>query len=282
MWTLKDSDIAEREEHKGYLAVVAYDFEGYNNDDPRSWDNVGTMFCWHRDYHLGDGGSWDGPNKNERRKFEGGEDALDYMLGGALSDLDNVKDDKMNDLWNNYAELIRRATTEERRQFLVSERDEKDEALSKKYAAKKQKLIKDALIVLPLYLYDHSGITMSTGSFGCPWDSGQVGLIVCTKARAVKEWGGKSKRYTKAVQEKAIACLEAEVEVYDAHIRGNYVLACAVDPDTMEVYGSLCGVLIVDHKEDMKHALDEARNLVDDHVSQYGERLDAVLEGDED
>ena len=31
--------------------------------------------------------------------------------------------------------------------------------------------------VLPLYLFDHSGITLSTTPFSCPWDSGQVGVI---------------------------------------------------------------------------------------------------------
>jgi hypothetical protein len=36
---------------------------------------------------------------------------------------------------------------------------------------------KREMIVVPLYLYDHSGITMSTSPFSCPWDSGQVGYI---------------------------------------------------------------------------------------------------------
>jgi hypothetical protein len=35
-------------------------------------------------------------------------------------------------------------------------------------------------VVLPLYLMDHSGISISTGSFGDRWDSGQVGWIVAT------------------------------------------------------------------------------------------------------
>ena len=34
---------------------------------------------------------------------------------------------------------------------------------------------------LPLYLYDHSGITMSTTPFQCPWDSGQVGFVYISK-----------------------------------------------------------------------------------------------------
>ena len=33
-------------------------------------------------------------------------------------------------------------------------------------------------IRLPVYLYDHSGITLNTSGFSCGWDSGQVGWIV--------------------------------------------------------------------------------------------------------
>jgi len=70
----------------------------------------------------------------------------------------------------------------------------------------------DACVILPLYLYDHSGITMSTGPFTCPWDSGQVGWIVCDPATIEKEFNG-----DRDLAEKA---LQAEVEVYDAYISG--------------------------------------------------------------
>lgn len=43
------------------------------------------------------------------------------------------------------------------------------------------KLRDDVLAVLPLYLYDHSGITMNTTGFSCGFDSGLVGWIYCTK-----------------------------------------------------------------------------------------------------
>jgi hypothetical protein len=39
----------------------------------------------------------------------------------------------------------------------------------------------EVLGLLPLYLYDHSGITMRTGPFDCKWDSGQVGWIYYTQ-----------------------------------------------------------------------------------------------------
>jgi len=40
------------------------------------------------------------------------------------------------------------------------------------------------LAILPLYLYDHSGITMNTTGFSCGWDSGQVGWAVVTRTSA--------------------------------------------------------------------------------------------------
>lgn len=45
-------------------------------------------------------------------------------------------------------------------------------------------------IVLPIYLYDHSGLSLSTNRdypFNCPWDSGQVGYIYITKEDMKRE-----------------------------------------------------------------------------------------------
>jgi len=47
----------------------------------------------------------------------------------------------------------------------------------------------DNVVCLPLYLYDHSGITMNTTGFSCPWDSGQVGWIYVTKEKLRRETG---------------------------------------------------------------------------------------------
>lgn len=70
----------------------------------------------------------------------------------------------------------------------------------------------EATHILPLYLYDHSGITMSTGSFSCPWDSGQVGFIYTT-AKRVAEMG--------VAEENVEEQLKAEVATYDQYIRGD-------------------------------------------------------------
>ncbi len=44
------------------------------------------------------------------------------------------------------------------------------------------------VVRVPIYLYDHSGITVSTEPFGCQWDSGQAGWAYLT-ADAIKSHG---------------------------------------------------------------------------------------------
>lgn len=41
--------------------------------------------------------------------------------------------------------------------------------------------------ILPLYLYDHSGLTISTTPFHDPWDSGKIGYIYCLNEDVKKE-----------------------------------------------------------------------------------------------
>jgi len=78
----------------------------------------------------------------------------------------------------------------------------------------------------PLYLYDHSGITMSTKPFSCRWDSGQVGIIYVTYDDIAKsmnvQWKGEGKWVPSAeiiAQHEKI--LQGEVSTYDDYIRGN-------------------------------------------------------------
>jgi hypothetical protein len=72
---------------------------------------------------------------------------------------------------------------------------------------------------MPLYLYNHSGITISTSPFSCPWDSGQVGFIYVTKEEVKSEYG--VKRITRKLVEKIEGYLEGEVETYDQYLRND-------------------------------------------------------------
>jgi hypothetical protein len=77
----------------------------------------------------------------------------------------------------------------------------------------------NAGVILPLYLYDHSGITISTSPFSCNWDSGQIGFIFISKEKMLLEYGGKI--VTKKLKEKVTEYLKGEVETYDQYLRGN-------------------------------------------------------------
>ena len=78
---------------------------------------------------------------------------------------------------------------------------------------------KDICVILPLYLYDHSGITMNTTGFSCQWDTTKVGFIFVSKEKVRKEYG--VKRINKELIEKVTKVLVGEVETYDQYLRGD-------------------------------------------------------------
>jgi len=82
------------------------------------------------------------------------------------------------------------------------------------------------IILLPLYLYDHSGISMRTYPHGqhVAWDCGQVGYIYVTKEMVIKEYG----KFTKKNIEQAIEVMKGEIDTYDKCIQGE-VYCCVMD-----------------------------------------------------
>lgn len=68
------------------------------------------------------------------------------------------------------------------------------------------------MIYLPVYMYEHSGIALSTSPFGDRWDSGQIGFIYMTKEKA-KEEG--------ITEYEALDRLDREVKTMDDFVRGN-------------------------------------------------------------
>jgi hypothetical protein len=89
-----------------------------------------------------------------------------------------------------------------------------------------QEIVKQAEIdgkkILPLYLIDHSGLSMSVGSFGCLWDSGQVGYIIGDDEESMKN----------------------DVAVYDQYLRGDVWIVTVKHPsgETIESLGDIYGL----------------------------------------
>ena len=98
-----------------------------------------------------------------------------------------------------------------------------------------------AIAILPLYLYDHSGITIATTPFGCRWDSGQIGFIVLTRENIRNLQG--VKRVSKKMKGDCTKYMEGEVKTYDSYIRGDVYGYCITDTETDEEVESCWGYI---------------------------------------
>lgn len=75
------------------------------------------------------------------------------------------------------------------------------------------------ILELPLYLYDHSGLTVQTTPFNCVWDSGQVGWIYVQRRKALAAF--ERKRLSPRLREAIFNRLRSEVALYDQWLRGD-------------------------------------------------------------
>jgi hypothetical protein len=102
--------------------------------------------------------------------------------------------------------------------------------------------------ILPIYMYDHSGVTINTTGFSCQWDSGQVGFIFTTQKQmdllgvTIKNgqtWG----EFVEDMENQ----LRGEVETMDQYISGE-VYGFVVKDQDGEEQDSCWGFYGDDHK----------------------------------
>jgi len=179
---------------------MKYRYEIIQDNDPMNpreeCSNLGTMVCWHRNYILGD-----------EQPSESPDEWIKNMSGLDDEQLENAKERFYN--------ILAKANPPKTLSDEIALWDRSDELLAEKC----QNLFDQKYLSLPLYLYDHSGITMSCAAFSCPWDSGQVGLIYVSKEKLREEYS--SKIITPKIREKALSVLRAEVEEYDRYLTGD-------------------------------------------------------------
>jgi len=104
----------------------------------------------------------------------------------------------------------------------------------KEHLIKKEK----AIAILPVFMYDHSGITINTTGFNGDWDWGQIGWIY-TSAEAVRKFNG-VKRVTKQIREGLADTLKKEIEIYDGFLTGQafgYIIDPSKDPEGGSCWG---------------------------------------------
>jgi hypothetical protein len=171
-----------------------------NPIDPRE-HGAGRMVCWHRRYNLGDDHKYDCEGFLRELAFEADPDTEERVWRLEC------------EVWNRLYDY-------------TDSFDRTNELISAKVNGLIESAISDNYLILPLYLMDHSGISMSVRQFSCGWDSGQVGYIVCDNETIEREFNGDS-----GLAEK---CLRSEVAVYDDYLTGN-VYGFIVEEDGEEI-----------------------------------------------
>lgn len=124
----------------------------------------------------------------------------------------------------------------------------------------------DRFIWLPLRMYSHSGVGLSTSAsyypFNCPWDSGWCGVILVDKDKVRREYGWKL--ITKKRQRTIEDYLRNEVATYDQYLQGD-VYYFEVEDDFSQIDG--CGGFY-----GFDYAVQEAKSMVDWHIKAERER----------
>jgi hypothetical protein len=205
------------------MTVTIYQEDYTGECNPRDWDNLGRMICFHDRYTLGD--------------------VCKHKAGKSLPCLEDAT------CW---------FTSPEDFQAWYA-----GEVKAKRIA-----------VALPLWLYDHSGISMSCGErtypYNDPWDSGGVGVIFVTRDKLLQEYGtwdnGKlikaASRVTKTMRAKAEKCLQQEVETYSAWLQGE-VYGYRVDDADGNLIDS-CGGFV----GELDYCKEQANDAADSHELQ--------------
>lgn len=157
--------ITSTDGRKFHLVIEQDEF----SEDPREWENLGTMLCCNKYYQLGD------CNSNEETLAQLAELCRKY--GKTDEEIDEM----------DFREEI---------QFLLEQ---------------------DNICGLPLYICDHSGLSMQTYRFDA-WDSSFVGLIFIDKETFFAETCYKNDCDWKAEAKKR---LKNEIETYSQFLEGD-------------------------------------------------------------
>lgn len=253
-----------------YTVKVTYD--DYAESPRTAWDNLGKMVCFHRRHSLGDPHDYKNPGSFLTQLYydhirDNGRGLVEFLKKGKAESayLEYNRSTHEWDLYESFtissSDPVWRITQSAPKSQLRADGWFMDYMLDALTMQDLLELIGDLenLVILPLYLYDHSGITMNTSGFHCPWDSGQVGWIYADEQTILKEYGSLTAEKREICRE----CLHGEVEIYDSFLTGDcWFLTIDKDGEEIENVGGFFGSIkesgIPEYvPEEAQHLLDE-------------------------
>lgn len=290
--------------------VPNFKIEIHYDPDPvnprKEYDNVTTLVTWHRRYTLGDEQPSGEPEEYLRElmsddiqaRLDRAEELLEALserLSGVYGALYNQyawfytteETEQLSVLNATMDALAKGSTAYDRRVIQMEiktiqnnayrrecEKVSKRTALLDQIVEQSKKEGLDPYVIRELFLYDHSGLSISTGPFSCYWDSGPLGFAIVTKEKAAYEWGIKldNPEFVQKVNER----IDAEVKDYNSYLMGEcygYVIREDGDEIEGEQLDSCWGFL-----GDMDYCLEEAKSIAKYEMEHRLKKAQAVYE----
>lgn len=197
----------EKIKYKGYTIEIKQN--EFIDENPRCWDNCGKIIYHNNNYQLGDEEYKNDNASNWKENF------AYYIVENYISETDfndtydscGLTDSEIKEVWD---------------------------------------WIDKNVYYLPVFVYIHSGVSLSTNPFSCGWDSGNNGYIYALK----KNWQG---------GDNPLNQLEDEIKTFDDYMQGN-VWDYEITDSNGEYVDSCCGYI---GDWDSKYLLDDAKVAID-------------------
>lgn len=215
---LSQKDLVEfisfiKSEHKQYQSKCEYRLivtADTTPENPREWDNVGTMIAFNSIYGTGDEHNY--------------HSLLELMYDLAYS-YDNKEADALDDLYND------------------------DKLSESEYFRKLKELAKKNNLILPVFRLDHSGVSYSIKDFNDSWDSGQIGYIYASYETIKYEFGNVSEESLNKAKSCMISELETYSHWINGDVYGYRLIKVDEYNEEIEEIDSCWGFYGSDFKE---------------------------------
>lgn len=141
--------------------------------------------------------------------------------------------------------------------------------------------VKKHILCKPVYMYEHSGQTISLTPFGDRWDSGIAGFIFCTKEDIKKNCQDVTNKNWLEIAEKIMA---SEIDIYDRYIRGEVYCYYLEEAHTVEHKDLVTGDIWISTKYEVIdsccgfYGCDCAQSILDHALGEEWEVIEEIKE----
>lgn len=271
------------EEYRGCNIDWYYD---ENAESPREWDNVGHMICFSRNYSLGDKHNYNSDTALQQLAFElasyddiwelltspldGSHDAFVEFKEYTSEELAEMGADCQPETkgrarfydpgWKEYTYEWDCDSLDEMKEVIIDQIDydsiSNDDAM---------KLIEKYAVIMPISVYEHSGMTIWYGHPNDRWDSGCVGFGYMTKKEVIEGWPSTTNEDN--WKEEAAKHMETEMSVYRAYVEGDVYGFVVTDEEGEEI--DSCWGYYGD--KDVDEQTKECRDTIDNYLAKREE-----------